>query len=252
MLEHDPKMSRAGGRPYYISQQGQTELRKEAAKRESLGNSFTDETFADAVLDMAKSESAAAGGNQHAMQPPSASTIIRLRKAIVPQTMSKPDIQNQRRLEACSDILNFVSLAAVRAAIGDVHPELTINFDKTSILLQEIKPRALVTKGAAKKQKACGQGVTITKDASKSRTVKLLIATSAAGKVIGVVVEIRDRNIKRLTKYPVSHELCCIADEISLTKSPTFGCFLYQLAPKAHMARSHIMPKKKTASMFSS
>lgn len=144
----EPAKPRQEGRPPYISQDGQEKLQKEAEKRFRQGNSFTTETFEAAVFEMAKTEARITGKNPYAVEPPAKSTLQLLRAAIVPTTRDNPDIQNQCRKDKCSDILNFMSFAALVEAVdsGDVviPPELKINFDAVSIPLKDQVQKALV------------------------------------------------------------------------------------------------------------
>ena len=93
-----------------------------------------------------------------------------------------------------------------------IPPELKINFDAVSIPLKDQVQKALLPKGARKKLKQHEQGPAITVEKSKSRCVKLIIATSAAGGVIGTVALIADYNVKVFSKYLVSLELNAIRD----------------------------------------
>ena len=167
-------------------------------RRDKLQDSITDETFMAVVLSIAEKEATVAERNQYAIQPPSASWLRRARKKFLPRTLKSPNVQNERRSEVARDVLNFVSLAAVRGAMGDVLPECTINLDKTSLFLKDRIPTAYATKRSMVSQKERGQGAGITMNTTKSRTIKLLIATSAAGTVVGAVAEIRDRNLSRI------------------------------------------------------
>ena len=192
------------GRPEFISQKGQQMLRSAAETRDHHGNTHTDATFRAALLQVAKDEATANSKNPHAVVLPTKKTIAKLQKAIVPVIRKKPDSQTTRRYEACKDILNFVSLAALRTAIGHIRPDLQFCFDKVTFLLERKVPRALSAKGSAQKSAGRGQGVKVVQDQSKSRSIGAILLTSAAGVLEASICIIKDYKITRSSHHEVS------------------------------------------------
>ena len=88
---------RSGGRPATLSPEGKENLRANAKPTDRQQDSSVKSEFKKNVLALMKKEATAKKINPLAVQPPSASTMARLLKEVLPEKVSRPADQNDRR-----------------------------------------------------------------------------------------------------------------------------------------------------------
>lgn len=88
---------RRGGRPATLSPEGKENLRAKGESADPQQDSFVKSKFKKDVIALMKKEAAARNENPMAVKPPSAKTITRLLKELLPEKVNKPADQNDRR-----------------------------------------------------------------------------------------------------------------------------------------------------------
>lgn len=115
----------------------------QAVIRDRSKNSFTKKVFNATAMDMLKDHYKSTDRDPTSCAKVSSSSLYRLRRDVAPDTLERGRSQNQRRLDAITDIRNHVCLAALwKAVLASIAnkvvevPSRLFNFDATSILLE--------------------------------------------------------------------------------------------------------------------
>jgi hypothetical protein len=217
------------GRHKLISDEGINRLKNVAEARDMAKNSFSPHTFEHSFQ---RQRSIELTVPVQCVPEPSRSTMYNYRQLICPEQVSSPNELNNSRATAMMEIQNGVTFAAVVKAVlnideesqinGDVHhPALLFNVDATTLFLgAHNKDKSLMAKGSKKNCICAGRwksGCKLSKffnfddegeDEGESdyeddvtendevqgqkRCVKLLVTTSARGKVSSVVIILKD------------------------------------------------------------
>jgi hypothetical protein len=209
------------GRPPLLSREGITALREKAIANDLKLQSYTRKTFKAAFLEAMQGEAAAAGADPLSVQMPNAKTVDKYMKMIVPERVSHPSTQNERRNEVHSscaqltmkvmqDPRNQASLAAMLGAIGmeredGFTKEMTFNVDVSTLWLDEPEEAAFVSEGVQAVLKELRRSVTITKKGHQRRSISIMAMISAAGHLNCAIVIIKDSSFARLDIHQVRH-----------------------------------------------
>lgn len=106
------------------------------------------------------------------------------------------------------DIRNAMACASVSGGIlgkaqDGFYPELLLNTDMTTVLLEtEVEP-ALTRPESAGKLKKERKGVSVTKDETQKRSIGLLVTTSAAGRLVCVIAVIKENTCQKVAHHLV-------------------------------------------------
>lgn len=201
------------------------DLRQEAKIKDHGKDSFTPQTFDEALFAKRKEGAVAKGWNDLAVKRVCSKTRLKYQHDIVPDQLNDTSQQVQRRLDALSELEGHISLATMWNAVLLEQPTLLphqiINMDTTSMLLAEDKGdnnKILLAAGsrAELKRKRLNPASTKSrkKTSYKKRALGMTSSITAAGVLSTVVFKIKDAAFESVQCFKVrSNSMCLYVQE---------------------------------------
>lgn len=225
------------GRPPRISKEAERRLADSIPIRDTQLNSFTRKKLKKWAADEVAQANSERPLGKAALKPLSPATFYRLKQRVTPEHVKQGTTQNeQRQMVLCFfreltipkagiDIRNAMSLCAILGAICEDHlsvrqclwgPDGLVNVDAFSHVIEEKPQELLLGEGSLAKLKAAHLSPADTKTQPQRRTVKILTAFTATGRMACAITIVKDSNVKKRILRSVC---CCTRSLISAARS---------------------------------
>lgn len=189
-----------------VSPAEKADITMEAKRRDFKISSVNEKEFCELVLEVRRMHLQRQNKTSDHLKPLCYKTCKKLREELLPESITKPSVKADRRVEALHDLPSAVSQVAISYAIQGITPtavhnyqnsriplrilpELYFNFDFVSCAIGEWEnAKIYLTEGSTKALNKLSISPGVNETQQKRRCVKLMFITTAAGHVVGSIV----------------------------------------------------------------